>query len=218
MDQSSPEFGRVANRSLSLVAFVGIPMSIGTMLVASDIFALLHYQEGFEQAVPLVQILALHIPLVGIDMVLGSALIAADRQKIWTLIAGGAALLNPLLNLIAIPVTMHAFNNGAIGAAIITVATEVFMLVGAVLVRPAGVMNRATVSFMVRCGIASLAMVPAVFAVSGAVLPIEIGVGAATYAIASVALGTVSINGLRQAFSGRIAPSMLLNSIGAPSK
>jgi len=218
LDQSSRELSRVANRSISLVAFVGIPMSIGTMLVASDIFAVLNYQAGFEQAVPLVKILALHIPLVGIDMVLGSALIAADRQKIWTAIAGGAALLNPLLNLVAIPVTMHLFNNGAIGAAIITVATEVFMMVGALLVRPAGVMDRATVSFTVRCSLASLAMVPAVFAVSAAVLPVEIGVGVATYAIAAVALGIVSMNGLREAFSGRIAPRMLLNSIGAPSK
>ena len=142
VDDSSPEFRRLANRSICLVAFVGIPASIGIILVASDVFSLLHYQAGFEQAVPLLQILALHIPIVGIDMVLGSALIAADRQTAWTIIAGGAAVLNILLNLVAIPLTMHAFGNGAIGAAIVTVGTELFMMVGALMLRPAGIMDR----------------------------------------------------------------------------
>ena len=196
----------------------GIPASIGIILVASDVFSLLNYQAGFEQAVPLVQILALHIPIVGIDMVLGSALIAADKQKAWTMIACCAAALNPLLNLVAIPLTVHAFGNGAIGAAIVTVATELFMMVGAILLRPAGVMDKGSVLFSVRCGVASLVMVPAVLAVGTTVLPIKIAVGAATYAIVSLAVGTVSLDGLRRGLSGRFEPSRFLNTITVPSK
>ncbi len=218
VDDSSPEFRRLANRSICLVAFVGIPASIGIILVASDVFSLLHYQAGFEQAVPLLQILALHIPIVGIDMVLGSALIAADRQTAWTIIAGGAAVLNILLNLVAIPLTMHAFGNGAIGAAVVTVGTEVFMMVGALMLRPAGIMDRPTVSFALRSSVASLVMIPAVFAVGTAVLPVKIGVGIAAYAIASVAVGTVSLAGLRRVAHGSFAPSQLLNTIAAPSE
>jgi O-antigen/teichoic acid export membrane protein len=150
--------------------------------------------------------------------VLGSALIAADRQTAWTIIAGGAAVLNILLNLVAIPLTMHAFGNGAIGAAIVTVGTEVFMMVGALMLRPAGIMDRPTVSFALRSSVASLVMIPAVFAVGTAVLPVKIGVGIAAYAIASVAVGTVSLAGLRRVAHGSFAPSQLLNTIAAPSE
>ena len=213
--ESTHEFCRLTNRSLGLVAFVGIPASIGIMLVVSDVFHILNYQAGFEQAIPLVQILALHIPIVGIDMVLGSALIAADRQRIWTTIACGAAILNPLLNLFAIPLTVHLFNNGGIGAASITVATEVFMMAGAILVRPKGVMDRPTVSFALRCALASVLMIPAVLLFSSAILPLKIAVGASVYVVASVALGTISLNALRRSFRGRFAPTEFLNTIAA---
>ena len=218
-EESVPEFNRLANRGICLVAFVGLPASIGIALVISDVFAFLgYYQAGFGPAVPLVQILALHIPIVGIDMVLGSALIAADKQKAWTVIGCCAAALNPLLNLIAIPLTAQRFGNGAIGAAIVTVATELFMMVGAILLRPAGVLDKGSVLFSVRCGVASLVMVPAVLAVGTTVLPIKIAVGAATYAIASLAVGTVSLDGLRRGLSGRFEPSRFLNTITVPSK
>ena len=182
-ESSSHEFARFANRSLCVVAFVGLPVAVGVALVAADVFALLNYQAGFEHAIPLIQILSLHIPLVGIDMVLGSALIAVDRQRIWTVMACGAAALNILLNLVAIPVTVHLFDNGAIGAAIVTVATEVFMMVCALVLRPKGVMDRFTTSFTVRSALASLAMIPAVLLLAAAGLLPEIGIGVVVYAI-----------------------------------
>jgi O-antigen/teichoic acid export membrane protein len=217
-EESAAEFSRLANRGLCLVGFVGLPCSIGIALVVSNVFAVLHYQAGFEHAIPLVQILALHIPIVGIDMVLGSVLIAADKQKAWTFIACGAAILNPLLNLIAIPLTIHWFGNGAIGAAVITVATEVFMMIGALLLRPAGVMDKGVVSFLFRCAIASLAMVPLVLAAGSTLLPIKIAIGVITYVIASLALRTISLDGLRRGMSGKFEPARLLNSISVPDE
>jgi O-antigen/teichoic acid export membrane protein len=215
--ESTTDFTRTANRAICLVLLVGLPSSIGIALVIGDVFQLLHYQAGYEDAVVLVQILALHIPFVGMDMVLGSALIAADRQKQWTIIGGGAAVLNPLLNLAAIPITVHLFNNGAIGAAVITVATELFMMVGALAIRPRGIMDRATVSYALRCGLASVLMVPAVLAVGSAVLPVKIGMGVAVYGLASLALGTVSLAGFRGGADGRFTPSRFLNTAAVTS-
>jgi O-antigen/teichoic acid export membrane protein len=218
VQESPTEFTRLANRGICVVAFVGLPASIGIALVASDVFAFLNYQAGFEHAVPLIQILALHIPIVGMDMVLGSALIAVDRQKAWTLIACGAAILNPLLNLVAIPMTMHAFGNGAIGAAIVTVLTEVLMMIGALALRPAGVMSRGVVSFTLRSAAAAIVMIPAVVALGSGMLPLKIVVGLVTYAVASLALGTISLDGIRQSLRGRFAPANLLDTIAVPSK
>jgi len=55
---------------------------------------------------------------------------ASDRQRQWIVVGIIAAVFNPLLNLIAIPLTAHAYGNGATGAAMITVATEFLMLSG----------------------------------------------------------------------------------------
>jgi O-antigen/teichoic acid export membrane protein len=216
--ESTAEFTRLANRSICLVLVFGLPASFGIALVAGDIFSLLHYQAGYESAVILIQILALHIPIVGMDMVLGSALIAADRQKQWTIIGCGAAALNPLLNLIAIPLAIHAFNNGAIGAAIITVATEIFMMIGALAIRPRGIMDRATVSYAVRCAAASVVMVPVVLAVGTAALPVKMAAGVIAYGLASLALGTVSLDGFRGGAEGRFEPSRFLKTITVPSE
>ena len=71
-----------------------------------------------------------------------------------------AAIFNPLLNLAAIPLTVQWFDNGAIGAATITVLTEVVMMIGAIYLRPAGVLDRPTARLLVRIVAASAAMVP----------------------------------------------------------
>jgi O-antigen/teichoic acid export membrane protein len=194
----SATFTRLANRALQLVVFVSTPLAIGIVLVAGDVLALLHYRSGFDHAIPLMRILAMHMPIVGVDMVLGTVLIASDRQKRWVMVGCLAALVNPLLNLLAIPLTMHMFGNGAIGASIVTVATELLMMSGAIFLRPKGVLDMATTGYLLRCAAASLAMVPAVIACGDAWLPVKIAVGAATYALASLALRTVSVHELRQ--------------------
>jgi O-antigen/teichoic acid export membrane protein len=196
--EHNPEsFPGLANRAIRLVTFAGAPMAAGIALVAAPVLSLL-YSADFQHAVPLVQILALHIPLVGIDMVLGSALIAADRQRQWVLVGAAAALLNPALNYVLIPATVHAFSNGAIGAAIATVATEVFVMTGATVLRPSGVLDRPTVSFAVRSGLAALAMVPIVLVLRNAPLAAQIIAGVITYGVACLVLRTVTVDDIRR--------------------
>ena len=115
-------------------------------------------------AVPLLRILALHIPIVGLDIILGSVVIAADRQRQWVMVSVTAAVFNPLLNLAAIPLTQRLLHNGAIGAAVITVMTELILMVGAISLRPQGVLDKSTIQMLLRITLASLAMVPVVLA------------------------------------------------------
>jgi PST family polysaccharide transporter len=216
--ESNTEFIRLTNRAVCLVLVVALPTSLGIALVARDMFEVLHYQAGFDKALPLIQILAVGMPIIGMTMVLGTALIALDRQKRWMMIGVGACLLNPLLNLAAIPITVRVFDNGAIGAAVITVATEVFMLVGALALRPRGIMDRATVSYACRCALAAAAMIPAILAVSGTALPVKVAVGVLAYGLASLALGTVSLDGFRVGADGRYAPARFLKTVTVPSE
>jgi len=209
----SPDFAALVNRSVRLVFFASAPMTVGVALVAGDLIAFLHYPTRFAHSVPLIQILALHIPVVGITMVLGTALMACDRQKQWVAVGVIASVFNPVLNFIAIPATTRAFGNGAVGASVITVATELLMLGGALfLMHPHGVLDRRTQSFLGRCTLACAVMASLVFVTGGIWLPIRIIVGIVTYAIVSLLLGTLSANELRRRFHQTV---VLLRSHGA---
>ena len=185
------------NQTLCATVLICTPMAVGVALVAGNLLSLLGYPSGYHHAIVLIQILAVHIPIVAIDMIMSTALIAKDRQKAWVVVGIVAAVFNPLVNLAAIPWAMHRFSNGAIGASIVTVLTELVMLAGAIILRPAGVMNRATVLYILRCAIASLAMIPPVIAIAGASLPAKIAVGVAVFTVAAFALRVVSIKELR---------------------
>jgi peptidoglycan biosynthesis protein MviN/MurJ (putative lipid II flippase) len=148
------------------------------------------------------------------------ALIASDRQKRWVVVGGLAALTNPLFNLAAIPFAVRTYENGAIGAAVITVVTELLMIAGALYLRPPGVLDRATAMFVLRCAVAAALMVPAVVVTSSIPrlethvgsgvmkalvgLIAEIAVGVVVYVVASIALRTISIDEVR-----RYAPRVL---------
>ena len=193
----SRDFTDMANRALKLVVFVATPAAVGMALVADSFLSLLYGAE-FQQAVPLIRLLALQIPILGIDIVLASVVIAADRQRQWVAVSVAAAVFNPLANLVAIPVSEQAFGNGAIGAAVVTILTEVMLLVAAVAMQPSGVLDRPTTTTLLRMVAASAAMVPVVLALGSTPLAVRIVAGVVTYGVASLALRTVSMDEVRR--------------------
>jgi O-antigen/teichoic acid export membrane protein len=145
----------------------------------------------------LIRILAFHIPIVAMDMVLAAGLQAKDRQKAWLIVGGIAAVFNPLVNLVAIPLTSHRFGDGAIGAAIVTVGTELVMMIGAIYLRPAGVLDRGNRAFILRCMAASVAMIPPILLASQSPFGVKVIIGVATFTVASVILRLVSVRAVR---------------------
>ena len=143
------------------------------------------------------QILALHIPIASMDTILATALITSNRLNRYLVVAGVAAVLNPLVTTFAIHATVDAYDNGAIGAALVTLATEVFVMGGALLLRGPGVMDRQTTLWCLRCAIAGLSIF-AVVAISGTPLLVQVLLGVAIYTVASLALRTISVGMIRQ--------------------
>ncbi len=189
-------FKSLANRSLRLAVFVATPAAIGIALVAEPFLTLL-YKGQFDQAATPLRILALHIPIVSLDIILGSIAMATDRQRQWVMISVAASVFNPVLNLVAIPHSQAMFGNGAIGAAVVTVLTELILMVGAIKLCPRGVLDRPTMNVLLRMTLASLAMVPVVLLLGDAPLVVLIAAGLLTYAVASFALKTISVAELR---------------------
>ena len=94
----------------------------------------------------------------------------------------------------------NAFTNkriGAIGAAAVTVLTELLLMVGAIRLRPQGVLDRATTQVLLRVVIASVAMAPVVLALGSTPLEVQVVAGALVYGLVSFALGTISLHDVR---------------------
>jgi O-antigen/teichoic acid export membrane protein len=193
------EFSRLVNRAIRLVTFVAIPSAVGIALVAGDLIALFYDGDTYDPSIVLIQILAIHIPIAAVDTILAMALIAADRQHRYMYVAGMAAVLNPIACVLAIHATMNAFDNGAIGAAIVTVGTEVFILAGALLLRPRGVMDKATVIAAARFAAAGGVIVPALLLADDLPLALKVVLGVVSYLAASVAFGAISVSDLQRA-------------------
>jgi O-antigen/teichoic acid export membrane protein len=203
-------FNTIARRAVHIAALTTIPMSLGLIVLADQIIVLLGYPEGFQNSVVPIMALAVSLPLVALNMIVGSALNAQDRQRQWALTGVAAAVLNPTLNLIAIPYTQATFGNGAIGAAMVTSLTEVFMFVVGQFLLPRGVLNTATAVGVLKCVAVGLVMAAAVWLGRGLPVLVTISLGAMVYAAGSLLLGTVTLHDLsrvRTHLASRRAPA-----------
>ncbi len=195
------ELVETARAPVEMVLVISFPIAAGVAIVA---YPLIHavYGPGFAQAVPVMIILAMCVPAIYLNIILASVLLAAKRQVVWTIVMAGAAVVNPLLNLVLIPLTEHRYHNGAIGAAISLVLTELLMdVVGFVLVGRHVFDGR----MLKRCSLVVLASV-AMVAVALVARPLgsveSVAAGVATLVILVVALRIVRREELELVLSG----------------
>lgn len=123
------EFGRLRDTSLRLVALIGVPVTVGSLLLAPRTIDFL-YGPSFAPAVLTYQLLVLAIPVRMVGHTLSLSLAATDRQAKRTIAVAVAAAANVALNCWFIPRWSY------LGAAITTVICELGLLVAyAVLLR-----------------------------------------------------------------------------------
>jgi O-antigen/teichoic acid export membrane protein len=122
---------------------------------------------------------------------LASVLLAANRQMAWTWVMVGAAIFNPLVNLLLIPWTQHHYGNGAIGAALSLLLTELIMVAYGFKM----VGRRLLDATLVRRSTGVIAASVGMWAVAYATRPLgpaaSIGAGCLTFAILVFALRVV---------------------------
>ena len=112
------EIQRYMYRGYRFVWFLGIPMCLGIIMTA-DNFVPWFFGAGYEKVIPLLKILSLLIPLIGINNVSGTQyLVPTKRQNLFTLTVSIGAVTNFCLNLVLI----YFFES--IGAAIASLAAE----------------------------------------------------------------------------------------------
>jgi O-antigen/teichoic acid export membrane protein len=125
-------------------------------------------------------------------MIAGTVLIASNKEGPRTKLAVAAAIINPLVNLAAIPYFQEFHANGAIGAAIVSVIIEVFMMAGMLRLLDPGIFVRSNVTTALRCLAAAVPMALAMIAVAPfGLLPILLA-GAVVYLPAAIAFRAIT--------------------------
>jgi Na+-driven multidrug efflux pump len=104
--------------------------------------------------VPILRINALTLGVIFVDYYLATILIAVGRERQWLAISVGACILNPVLSWVLITYTHRQYGNGGIGAALATLATEVFVLFYALRLLPRGTFSRISTRVALRAAAA----------------------------------------------------------------
>lgn len=114
---------RLLYRGYRFVWFMGVPLCLGLISVAANVIPWF-LGPGYDKAVPLLQILSILIPAIGISNVTGTQyLIPAKRQQLLTVSVVIGAGINLVMNAILIP------RYQALGAAIASVTAELIIAV-----------------------------------------------------------------------------------------
>lgn len=190
-------FGRTLRRTLTGALLMILPMSGMLIALAPALPSLFHWGTAFNASVPVIVLLAAQQPILVANMVLGTGLIALNRERRWLVVGVLGAILNPALNLLAIPIAANATQNAAIGAAIVVCVTETFMLIGAVLLVPPGILTRSLLRTIGAEVAAAIGLVLVCVSLHDVSVPVAIVSGALTYPVLLVVFGVVRAGDVR---------------------
>ncbi len=100
--EGNDHYQKIWKETVRYMFLVSIPVSIGMILLAPRILGLL-YGASFEIAGPVLKIMALGFPLLCMNDLASYLLLSQNKTQSVLRIAGGAAVINVLLNLFLIP-------------------------------------------------------------------------------------------------------------------
>jgi O-antigen/teichoic acid export membrane protein len=126
-EESDEKLREAARQPVELVLLLSLPIAALTAALSGPVIHFL-YGSDYAESVPVMAILGLCIPAMYMNIMLSQVLIAMNRQTTWTWVMGVTTIINPLFNLALIPLTQHRYDNGAIGAAISLLLTEIIVV------------------------------------------------------------------------------------------
>lgn len=154
-------------KSLELMLLVGVPIGLLVFRFSRQIIDLFFNFANYAPSMVLLQIFAIGMLLVYLDIMLGAALFASDRQRGWSLISFLAIFVNVLLNVFLIPWFQFHTGNGGIGAAIATLLTEMFVMVGALILMPKDIFKNTSIVPQFKVLVAGAGMALCLYALLG---------------------------------------------------
>jgi O-antigen/teichoic acid export membrane protein len=146
-----------AKAPTELVLLIGLPISVLTAMLSPWAIPLL-FGSGYRNAVPVMMVLALCLPAMYLNIMLNQILIAAKRPMAWTWLMAGATVVNPILNYVLIRRFERLHHNGAIGAAVALLLTELLIVVAGMVLVGRRVLDAGSLWRVTRAALAAAGM------------------------------------------------------------
>jgi len=132
---------RMTQRSVEFMILIGIPVTVGAIAFSSQAIGLFYGLPAYEPSVVVFRVLSAGIVFLFADMVIGTTLMASNKQTQQSLLALTAIGVNVSLNYFLIPIFQSRFGNGGIGCGIATILTELFIMVTGLMLLPKGLLH-----------------------------------------------------------------------------
>lgn len=188
---SHDELRRVIEKALGFLVPVGCAVTVALVVLAESVTAFVYPAQTYGPAASALRLLAPGVLLVYVNSVFAYALLGLHHERRLLAMAAVAAILNPVANVIAIPLWRED------GAALITSLTEVFLLVWLLRAMPRELLSASSVRLAMRSlaagAVAAIVLVPLREQSLFVTLPASLLV----YAAAALLLGAISLDDLR---------------------
>jgi len=124
--QGSEAVARKARIPLELLLIASLPIGIGAAMLGGPVLIAL-YGPAFDRAVIVLEILAITLIPAYLNTAACQILLMANRQWFWTKLMIVSSIANVLLNIVLVRYFQSTQSNGALGAAISLLLTEILI-------------------------------------------------------------------------------------------
>jgi O-antigen/teichoic acid export membrane protein len=150
-------YRRTASTALETSALAVVPLAVGTYLYA-DLGIQIFGKEGFGPAANNLRVYAPFIFMVYFSMPLGACILAAGKERTWTLVQALCIVVSLVLDPLLIPWSQQHFDNGGLGVCVAVLVAESLMVLAGVILMPKAVFDRHLLLGLARLAVAGGAM------------------------------------------------------------
>ncbi|MBN9393167.1 MAG: flippase [Chloroflexi bacterium] len=181
------ENNMLARKLLQFLICLSIPIAVGTSVMAGPLIETL-YKGEFNPSIPILIILGWTTIPTYLGIGLYQILVAQDRQKSWTKVMVMAIFINLGLNVILIPLYQNMTGDGAVGAAISQLATEVIIGICGFIIIGSSILNKSLLLIIVKSAAAALVMAAVIWPLREQFILLPVLLGVAIYGVLSIPL------------------------------
>jgi len=139
--EDKEEFNRTTSDALRAVSLVVMPMALGCALFP-DIGIAIFGRSSFGRADENLRVLSLFVFLVYFSMPLGTCILAAGKQRAWSVVQSLCVVTSVLLDPLLVPWFQKRNGNGGMGLCVATVISEAVVVVCGCVLAPRGIFGR----------------------------------------------------------------------------